>query len=91
MLAAHLAHAGSTEGLIFAGRDGGPVKRNSFVKAWGRAVKATGQKGLRFHDPRHVYASALIRRGSGPQWTPTLGLLRTLCGLQTRNRRWERI
>jgi integrase len=43
--------------------DGQPVKRNSFGKVWRRAVDTAGAEGLRLHDMRHVYASALIDAG----------------------------
>ncbi|MGH3343506.1 MAG: tyrosine-type recombinase/integrase [Carbonactinosporaceae bacterium] len=66
VLAAHLAGERRREGLVFVGPDGRPVKRNSFVKAWRLAVvRAGGQEGLRLHDMRHVYASALIAAGEG--------------------------
>ena len=61
-LSRHLAEHGR-EDLVFAGQDGTPVKRNSFAKTWRRAVGEAGATGLRLHDLRHVYASALIQAG----------------------------
>jgi len=61
-LSRHLEHH-RREGLVFVGRDGQPVKRNSFAKTWRGAVKGAGATGLRLHDLRHVYASALIHAG----------------------------
>jgi integrase len=61
-LSEHLAERGR-EGLVFAGTDGRPVKRNTFSKTWRRAAESAGAEGLRLHDLRHVYASALIHAG----------------------------
>ena len=46
-------------GLVFPG----PVKRNTFSKVWRRAANEADAPGLRLHDLRHVYASALIHAG----------------------------
>lgn len=63
-LSRHLAdHHGGCDGLVFGGLDGRPVKRNSFSKTWRRAVDRADAGGLRLHDLRHVYASALIAAG----------------------------
>ncbi len=63
-LARHLAVAGRREGLIFAGRDGLPARLNTFTVAWRHALAVVdGPKGLRLHDLRHSYASALIQAG----------------------------
>ncbi len=56
-LSRHLEHH-RREGLVFVGNDGQPVKRNTFSATWRRAPG-----GLRLHDLRHVYASALIQAG----------------------------
>jgi len=56
-LSRHLEHH-RREGLVFVGNDGQPVKRNTFSATWRRAAG-----GLRLHDLRHVYASALIQAG----------------------------
>lgn len=60
-LAAHLATAGRRDGLVFRGADDRPVSLNSVLVAWRRAVaQVPGAEGLRLHDMRHSYASALI-------------------------------
>ena len=60
-LAAHLATAGRRDGLVFKGADDRPVSLNSVLVAWRRAVaQVPGAEGLRLHDMRHSYASALI-------------------------------
>ncbi len=56
-LSHHLEHH-RREGLVFVGPNGEPVKRNTFSATWRRAAG-----GLRLHDLRHVYASALIQAG----------------------------
>lgn len=61
-LAQHLERHGGG-GLVFAGQSGQPVKRNTFENVWRRTVTAAGAQGLRLHDLRHVYASALIHAG----------------------------
>jgi len=49
---------------MFADAAGLPVKRNTFGKTWRAAVDDAGlEKGLRLHDLRHAYASALIAAG----------------------------
>jgi integrase len=64
-LAEHVKRTGHREGLVFATGAGAPVKRNSFGKTWRSAVEKAGlEKGLRLHDLRHAYASALIAAGS---------------------------
>lgn len=62
-LSRHLAQHRNGGGLVFAAADGQPVKRNSFSKVWRRAVVEADTDGLRLHDLRHVYASALIAAG----------------------------
>jgi integrase len=62
-LARHLAAAGIREGLVFPGADGRPARLNTFTVAWRRVTAAHGQQGLRLHDLRHCYASALIAAG----------------------------
>ena len=63
-MAAHLARSGRRDGLVFPGHDGRPARRNSFTVAWRRALAAVdGPAGLRLHDLRHSYASALIAAG----------------------------
>ncbi len=62
VLSRHLADH-ERDALVFVGVDGSPVLRNSFGKAWRRAVDLAGVEGLRLHDMRHLYASALIHAG----------------------------
>lgn len=63
-LAEHARSTGRRDGLVFVTAAGSPVKRNSFGKTWRTAVERAGlEKGLRLHDLRHAYASALIRAG----------------------------
>ncbi len=61
-LARHLALFGKG-GLIFQAPDGRPVTRNSFERTWRNAAVSVGAPGLRLHDMRHAYASALIVAG----------------------------
>lgn len=64
-LAAHLfEYPAGVEGLIFTTPAGGPVRRSTFWDTWRQAVQTAGMdKGLRFHELRHFYASLLIRYG----------------------------
>ncbi len=62
-LARHLASGGQRGGLVFVGEDGSPVRRKTFEAAWRRAVTRCEVPGLRLHDLRHAYASALIAAG----------------------------
>ncbi|MPZ60097.1 MAG: tyrosine-type recombinase/integrase [Propionibacteriales bacterium] len=64
-LAEHLRRTGRREsGLLFLDANGRPPARNSFEKTWRRAVEQAGlARGLRLHDLRHAYASALIQSG----------------------------
>src|SRR3954452_17631645 len=50
----------SVAGLMSTGPDGGPVKRNTFSKAWRRAATVAGAEGLRSHDPRHSSAAMTL-------------------------------
>ena len=61
-LAAHLA-AFPTEDLIFMNESGDMIRRSNFGTMWRRATKSVELDGLHFHDPRHYYASLLIRHG----------------------------
>jgi integrase len=64
-LARHLELAKPGEhGLLFTTEDGTAIARNRFGDLWRAAVKAAGlPAGVRCHDLRHFYASALIRHG----------------------------
>lgn len=62
-LAAHLAATGRRDGLIFQEDDGRPVRLSEANRAWRRACAKADAVGLRMHDCRHAYASALIAAG----------------------------
>ncbi len=57
------ADAGAFEGLIFSTECGNPVRRSTWGPAWLRACSAAEVEGVRFHDLRHWFASALIVEG----------------------------
>jgi integrase len=64
MLAAHLARFDpGPDGLIFTGENGRPVARNRAAEVMKAAAGKAGAPDVRFHDLRHFYASALIRKG----------------------------
>jgi integrase len=62
-LAAHLAAAGRREGLVFQEADGRAVRLSEANRAWRAACAEAKAVGLRMHDCRHAYASALIAAG----------------------------
>lgn len=62
-LAEHVKRTGRRDGFVFATSAGLPVKRNTFGRTWRSAVERVGLRGLRLHDLRHAYASALIAAG----------------------------
>jgi integrase len=62
-LAAHLAAAGRREGLVFQEADGRPARLSDANRAWPAACAEAKAVGLRMHDCRHAYASALIAAG----------------------------
>ena len=52
------------DGLLIRNSRGGPVWPRSFhARIWRQATQAAGLPGVRFHDLRHFYASALIAAG----------------------------
>ncbi|HLM63876.1 MAG TPA: site-specific integrase [Acidimicrobiales bacterium] len=57
------AHVGRRQHGFVLHRDGAPVNYNDACYWWRKATKAAGVKGLRFHDLRHAYASALVSAG----------------------------
>jgi integrase len=61
--------------FVFAGRDGGQL--GDFRKAWDRARKAAGVRGLLFHDLRRSAARNAIRSGVPEQVVMELGGWRT--------------
>jgi integrase len=67
-LEAHLERYSTNPELVFAGRDGGPLRRNNFRRrVWVPAVERTGLEGLRFHDLRHTAASLMIANNVHPK------------------------
>ena len=63
VLAEHLAtYPPGDDGLIFTNTAGRPLRRQRFGDAWQAAVKRAKADGVVFHQFRHFYASALIRR-----------------------------
>lgn len=57
------AHVGRRhEGFVLQ-RNDGPVNHNDFAYYWRKAATGAGVAGLRFHELRHAYASALISAG----------------------------
>lgn len=62
-LSEHLRRYPPVEGRLLSNELDGPVRSNTFQKVWARAVRDSGAEGVRFHDLRHFYASALISAG----------------------------
>lgn len=64
----HLEHHATNEELVFAGRDGDPLRRTNFRRRqWLPAVSAAGLEPLRFHDLRHTAVALLIQQGAHPK------------------------
>jgi integrase len=67
-LETHLEEHSTHPELIFAGRDGGPLRRNNFRRrTWLPAVERAGLTPLRFHDLRHTAAGLLIAQNVHPK------------------------
>ncbi|HEX3823185.1 MAG TPA: site-specific integrase, partial [Mycobacteriales bacterium] len=62
-LAAHLAATGRKSGLVFREDDGRGFRLSEANRAWRAACLKAESVGLRLHDCRHAYASALIAAG----------------------------
>jgi len=64
-LAEHLRLYPSTNGFVFVGGDGHPMRRTAFsARVWRPAIRAAGlSTSFTFHHLRHYYASLLIRHG----------------------------
>lgn len=62
-LARHVERFPPVGGYVFTTEMDNPVRRGTFQAAWKRATRAAGAEGVRFHDLRHHYASALISAG----------------------------
>jgi integrase len=46
--------ADESDALVFANRNGTPLRRATFYTAWAHALRAAGIEGLHFHDLRHT-------------------------------------
>lgn len=62
-LSRHVEHFPPVDGFVFTTQLDAPVRRSTWHPAWARALSAAGVAGVRFHDLRHFYASALIASG----------------------------
>jgi integrase len=64
VLAAHVTRfKPGPDGLIFTTEAGRPVGRNRVAEVIKAAAEKAKAPDVRFHDLRHFYASALIRKG----------------------------
>ena len=52
------------DGLLFTTTSGAPMRRATLYTAWGRATKAVGITGLRFHDLRHTGNTLAVATGA---------------------------
>jgi len=67
-LNAHLEQHSTHSDLVFAGRDGGPLRRNNFRRrVWLPAVARARLEPLRFHDLRHTAVALLIGQNAHPK------------------------
>ncbi|MGP8081150.1 MAG: tyrosine-type recombinase/integrase [Dehalococcoidales bacterium] len=53
--------------LVFCHVDGSPLVPDTVSAAWGRAIRRSGLKVIRFHDARHSHASLLLKQGVHPK------------------------
>lgn len=53
--------------LVIEKGDGGPVDPDSLTHAFGKLVRSIGRPGVRLHDLRHAYATALLRADVHPK------------------------
>lgn len=74
-------------------RDGAPIDSNAFNWLWRKTLKRAGLAGIRYHDLRHAFASALIsggfsvkacRRRSGTRRRRRRSTSTGICGRATR-------
>jgi integrase len=64
MLSEHVRTIGVLrDGWLFVGSGGNPPHQDAVRTAWLRAARAAGITGVKLHDLRHFYASALIAQG----------------------------
>lgn len=67
-LDAHLREHSTHDELVFAGRNGGPLRRSNFRRrVWLPTVERAGLSPLRFHDLRHTAVALLIGQGAHPK------------------------
>jgi integrase len=62
VLSAHVGR-GAHEGHVLRQPNGAVVHHTAFREAWAATCRRAGVEGVRFHDLRHFYASALIAGG----------------------------
>ena len=63
-IAAHLSEHGAGEhGLILHQANKTAMSRHRFGVTWRAATAAAGASGVRYHDPRHTFASRLLSNG----------------------------
>jgi len=53
--------------LVLDRGDGKPLDPDTLTHQFGKLTKAAGFEGVRLHDLRHAYATALLRRGVHPK------------------------
>ncbi len=53
--------------LVIDRGDGGPIHPDSLSSAFARMIRRIGLKGVRFHDLRHAFATALLLKGVHPK------------------------
>jgi len=59
-------------GLVFPNSAGNPINHNNLVnRHYQPALKDAGLPKIRFHDPRHTYASLLIEQGENIKYIQT--------------------
>jgi integrase len=59
--------APSTDGLVFADIDGGPLHPSRFSEGFDRLVKAAGAPRINFHGLRHTHATLALAAGIHPK------------------------
>ena len=64
MLAEHIRNVGvRPDGWLFVGSGGNPPHQDVVRGWWLRTLRAAGVSGIKLHDLRHFFASALIAAG----------------------------
>jgi integrase len=69
VLARHVAaYPPGPEGFVFTMREGGPLRRNNWVRdVWRPAIRRAGLEPLRPHDLRHTAAALAVEVGAHPK------------------------